>query len=80
MTEKEKVRFDSKREKEIAKFKKESVDESNKDKSEKNYEEKEQINNYYNDVRVIRKNVQYFFWVSIISIISTIIFLLFLVV
>ena len=77
MTEKEKVRFDSKREKEIAKFKKESVDESNKDKSEKNYEEKEQINNYYNDVRVIRKNVQYFFWVSIISIISTIIFLLF---
>jgi DUF4097 and DUF4098 domain-containing protein YvlB len=80
MTEKEKVRFDSKREKEIAKFKKESVDESGKDKSEKNYEEKEQINNYYNDVRVIRKNVQYFFWVSIISIISTIIFLLFLVV
>jgi DUF4097 and DUF4098 domain-containing protein YvlB len=80
MTEKEKVRFDSKREKEIAKFKKESVDESSKDKSEKNYEEKEQINNYYNDVRVIRKNVQYFFWVSIISIISTIIFLLFLVV
>ena len=77
MTEKEKVRFDSKREKEIAKFKKESVDESNKDKSEKNYEEKEQINNYYNDVRVIRKNVQYFFWLSIISIISTIIFLLF---
>ena len=80
MTEKEKVRFDSKREKEIAKFKKESVDESGKDKSEKNYEEKEQINNYYNDVRVIRKNVQYFFWLSIISIISTIIFLLFLVV
>ena len=80
MTEKEKVWFDSKREKEIAKFKKESVDESGKDKSEKNYEEKEQINNYYNDVRVIRKNVQYFFWVSIISIISTIIFLLFLVV
>mgnify|MGYP003649859654 FL=1 len=80
MTEKEKVRFDSKREKEIAKFKKESVDESGKDKSEKSYEEKEQINNYYNDVRVIRKNVQYFFWVSIISIISTIIFLLFLVV
>ena len=77
MTEKEKVRFDSKREKEIAKFKKESVDESGKDKSEKNYEEKEQINNYYNDVRVIRKNVQYFFWLSIISIISTIIFLLF---
>ena len=80
MTEKEKVRFDSKREKEIAKFKKESVEESGKDKSERNYEEKEQINNYYNDVRVIRKNVQYFFWVSIISIISTIIFLLFLVV
>ena len=77
MTEKEKVRFDSKREKEIAKFKKESVDESGKDKSEKSYEEKEQINNYYNDVRVIRKNVQYFFWLSIISIISTIIFLLF---
>ena len=77
MTEKEKVRFDSKREKEIAKFKKESVEESGKDKSERNYEEKEQINNYYNDVRVIRKNVQYFFWLSIISIISTIIFLLF---
>ena len=76
MTEKEKVRFDSKREKEIAKFKKESVDESGKDKSEKSYEEKEQINNYYNDVRVIRKNVQYFFWLSIISIISTIIFLI----
>jgi hypothetical protein len=55
MTEKEKVWFDSKRQK----------------------EEKKQIDNYYNDVRVIRKNVQYFFWLSIISIISTIIFLLF---
>ena len=55
MTEKEKVWFDSKRQK----------------------EEKKQIDNYYNDVRAIRKNVQYFFWLSIISIISTIIFLLF---
>ena len=79
MTEKEKVRFDSKREKEIAKFKKESVDENWKQ-LQMNYEEKKQIDNYYNDVRAIRKNVQYFFWVSIISIISTIIFLLFLVV
>ena len=79
MTEKEKVWFDSKREKEIAKFKKESVDENWKQ-LQMNYEEKKQIDNYYNDVRVIRKNVQYFFWVSIISIISTIIFLLFLVV
>tara|TARA_B110000977_G_C10989899_1_gene459470 strand:- start:934 stop:1164 length:231 start_codon:yes stop_codon:yes gene_type:complete len=76
MTEKEKVRFDLKREKEIAKFKKESVDENWKQ-LQMNYEEKKQIDNYYNDVRIIRKNVQYFFWVSIISIISTIIFLLF---
>ena len=76
MTEKEKVRFDSKREKEIAKFKKESVDENWKQ-LQMNYEEKKQIDNYYNDVRAIRKNVQYFFWLSIISIISTIIFLLF---
>ena len=45
--------------------------------SKRQKEEKEQIDKYYNDVRVIRKNVQYFFWVSIISIISTIIFLLF---
>jgi hypothetical protein len=29
------------------------------------------LKNYYNDVRIIRKNVQYFFWISIISIIST---------
>mgnify|MGYP006101714753 FL=1 len=43
--------------------------------SKRQKEEKEQIDNYYNDVRVIRKNVQYFFWLSIISIISTIIFL-----
>ena len=34
-------------------------------------EEKEQRDVYYNDVRIIRKNVQYFFWISIISIIST---------
>jgi hypothetical protein len=52
MTEKEKVWFDSKRQK----------------------KKKKQIDNYYNDVRAIRKNVQYFFWLSIIS---TIIFLLF---
>ena len=39
--------------------------------------EKEQIDNYYKDIRGIRKKVQYFFWVSIISIISTIIVLLF---
>jgi hypothetical protein len=43
--------------------------------SKRQKEEKEQIDKYYNDVRVIRKNVQYFFWLSIISIISTIIFL-----
>lgn len=35
------------------------------------------IKNYHNDVRGIRKNVQYFFWFSIISFISTIIFVLF---
>ena len=34
-------------------------------------EEKEQRDVYYNDVRLIRQNVQYFFWISIISIIST---------
>jgi len=34
-------------------------------------EEKEQRDVYYNDVRIIRKNVQYFFWISIISIVST---------
>ena len=34
-------------------------------------EEKEQRDIHYNDVRIIRKNVQYFFWISIISIIST---------
>ena len=38
--------------------------------------EKEQIDNYYKDIRGIRKNVQYFFWVSIISIILTIIALM----
>jgi hypothetical protein len=53
MTEKEKLWFDVKRQK----------------------EEKEKIDNYYNDVKGIRKNVQYFFWVSIISAISTIIFI-----
>jgi hypothetical protein len=53
MTEKEKIWFDAKTQK----------------------EEKEQIDNYYNDVRGIRKNVQYFFWVSIISIISIIVFI-----
>lgn len=37
----------------------------------KQSKEKERIDNYYNDVRIIRKNVQYFFWISIISIIST---------
>ena len=37
--------------------------------------EKQRIDNYYKDVRGIRQNVQYFFWVSIISIISTIIVL-----
>ena len=41
------------------------------------YEKDIETKNYHNDVRVIRKNVQYFFWISIISIISTIIFLLF---
>ena len=35
------------------------------------------IKNYHNDVRGIRRNVQFFFWIFIISIISTIIFLLF---
>ena len=35
------------------------------------------IKSYHNDVRGIRKNVQYFFWFSIISFISTIIFVLF---
>ena len=38
--------------------------------------EKKQIDDYYKDISGIRKNVQYFFWVSIISIISTIIVLL----
>jgi hypothetical protein len=56
-------------EKKIKKRKKVLID------SKRQKEEKEQIDKYYNDVRVIRKNVQYFFWLSIISIISTIIFL-----
>ena len=42
----------------------------------KQKEEKERIDNYYKDVRGIRKNVQYFFWVSIISIILTMIVLM----
>jgi len=36
--------------------------------------EKKQIDNYYKDIKGIRKNVQYFFWVSIISLIVFIIF------
>jgi len=44
---------------------------------QRQYEKDIETKNYHNDVRVIRKNVQYFFWISIISIISTIIFLLF---
>jgi hypothetical protein len=39
--------------------------------AERQREEKEQRDVYYNDVRLIRQNVQYFFWISIISIIST---------
>ena len=31
---------------------------------------------YYRNINTIRKNVQYFFWVSIIGIVSTIIFIL----
>ena len=37
---------------------------------------KKQIDDYYKDIKGIRQNVQYFFWVSIISIISTILVLL----
>ena len=44
---------------------------------QRQYEKDIETKNYHNDVRVIRKNVQHFFWISIISIISTIIFLLF---
>jgi hypothetical protein len=39
--------------------------------AERQREEKEQRDVYYNDVRLLRKNVKYFFWISIISIIST---------
>ena len=39
-------------------------------------EEKEQRDLFYNDIRKIRKNTQYFFWLSIISITSWIILLL----
>ena len=41
---------------------------------QRQYEKDLEIRNYHNDVRAIRKNVQYFFWVSIISLIVFIIF------
>jgi hypothetical protein len=40
------------------------------------YRKELDLKNYYNDVKAIKNNVQFFFWVSIISIISTIIFLI----
>ena len=40
------------------------------------YRKELDLKNYYNDVRGIKNNVQFFFWLSIISIISTIIFLI----
>ena len=46
----------------------------------RNHKEIYYKNSYYKNINSIRKNIQFFFWVSIISIISTIIFLLFLVV
>ena len=42
------------------------------------YKKELDLKNYYNDIRGIKNNVQFFFWVFIIySIISTIIFPLF---
>jgi hypothetical protein len=35
------------------------------------------LKNYYSDVRGIKNNVQFFFWIFIISIILTIIFVIF---
>ena len=81
MTYLEKIRKDYERD--IISFQKlktmeESYKSSNeKEKIELRYEEYEkdlEIKNYHNDVRAIRKNVQYFFWVSIISLIVFIIF------
>ena len=41
------------------------------------YRKELDLKNYYNDVRGIKNNVQFFFWIFIISIILTIIFVIF---
>ena len=81
MTYLEKIKKDYERD--IISFQKlKTMEESYKSSNEKEkielryeeYEKKLVIRNYHNDVRAIRKNVQYFFWVSIISLIVFIIF------
>jgi hypothetical protein len=43
----------------------------------KKIQAKVRIDNYYNDVKAIRKNIQFFFWLTVFSISCTIISWLF---